>query len=84
MAFIYLLSYFLLNAEQIHSHAIFFPLYAFDFNFCIQGYILIKSIASRTQLKLFIECKMLVVVVAFVIAVFAVVSKTLQKRNFLE
>ena len=50
-------------------------LYAFDFKFYIQGYILIKSIVALTQLKLFHECKMLVVVVVFVVAVFAAVAK---------
>ena len=43
------------------------PLYAFDFKFYIQGYILIKSILALSQLKLFHECKMLVVVVEFVL-----------------
>ena len=52
-------------------------IYAFDFRFYIQGYILIKLIVALSQLKLFHECKMLVVVVVFVVAVFAVVSKPL-------
>ena len=58
---------------------VFSPLsiHAFDFKFYIQGYILIKSIVALAQLKLFHECKMLVVVVVFVVAVFAVVSKPL-------
>ena len=29
MAFIHLLSYFLLNVAEIYSHAIFFPLYPY-------------------------------------------------------
>ena len=57
-------------------------LYAFDFKFYIQRYILIKSIVVLSQLKLFHECSMLVAVVVSAAAVFAVVSKPLQNRNF--
>ena len=59
-------------------------LYAFGFKFYIQGYVLIKSIVALSQLKLFRECKMRVVVVVFVLTVSAAFSKPVQKLNFLE
>ena len=47
---------------------------AFDLKFYIQGHILIKSVVTLSQLKLSHECLMLVVMVVFVVAVFAAVS----------
>ena len=66
--------------ENSLPSSLFFPvpLYAFDFKFYIQGYILIKSILALSQLKLFHEYKMLAVVVAFVFAG----SKALTKAKF--
>ena len=59
MAFMHFLSYFLLNVEKIHSHAIFFPLYPYTLlilNSIYKDTFSLNQLVALSQQMLFHEC----------------------------
>ena len=60
MAFIHLLSYLLLNAKEIHSHAIFFPLYHYTV-------LILNSIYKVEYTSIFNSCSFSIEVISWML-----------------